>query len=126
MTNKPSRTSESLIWRRIKNLLIKFWASPIAQSVAATLINCWLLIISVLSHFWVVISIVFFCAQTYNTWLVSKGKLASWKALLIGIGLLLINVGLLYLSFLGQFWVVTSIAISFWQYLSLIRVCLRR
>jgi hypothetical protein len=126
MPIKQSSTYRSKVWSQSKRLLVRFGASPQAQSIAAAIINLLLLITSVLGLFWLVISSLFFVGQIYNSWLVKKVKLAKWKALIIGLGIILLNIGLLYLTFLGKFWIITSIVLSLWQYLSLIQVCIQQ
>lgn len=124
-TPRPPETFWQLVWRVSKRPL-SFGADPLVQSAAAFGINLWCLVIAVLAQFWVFLSAGLLLAQTYNTWLVANGRMRKVTALLVGLVLVGINFGALTLAVLGQFWVFASAALSAWQYVSLIRVCLRR
>lgn len=110
-------------WRVAKSPLAYFSASPLAQSGAAFGVNLWCLLLAVLAQFWVFLSAVLLLAQFYNTWLVATRQLKPATALFWGLLLVAINVGALALAVLGQFWVLASLALSLWQYWSLVRVC---
>ena len=121
--NAPQET----FWQFIKRISAKpaesFGGSPLAQSAAAFGINLWCLVLAVLAQFWVILSAGLLLAQTYNTWLVARGRLDRWTALGVGMLILLVNLGALVVAVLGQFWVFVSAALSVWQYVSLMRVC---
>lgn len=124
-TSKTPETFWQLLWRVLKRPL-SFGADPLIQSFAAVAINLWCLLVAVLAQFWVFFSAGLLLAQAYNTWLVANGRMRMVTALLIGLLLVGINFGALTLAVLGQFWVFASAALSAWQYVSLIRVCLAR
>jgi ribosomal protein L37AE/L43A len=123
--NETRETFWQFVWRISKHPLAHS-ADPLVQSAAAFGINLWCLVIAVLAQFWVILSAVILLAQTYNTWLVAKGRMRKGKALFVGLLLVSINVVALSLAVLGQFWVFASAALAVWQYVSLIRVCFTR
>jgi hypothetical protein len=88
--------------------------------------NVWCLFLAVLAQFWVLGSAVLLLAQTYNTWLVSCGRMNRWIALFVGALLVAINYAALSLAVLAQFWVFASVLLATWQYVSLVRVCFRK
>jgi hypothetical protein len=112
-----------LVWSISKEPLKHLHSKPMLQSAAAVGINLWCLFLAVLAQFWVLLSFFILLAQTYNTWLVYNRQLSPPKALVIGLGIVAINFVALSLAVLGQFWVLFSLALSLWQYVSLIRVC---
>jgi hypothetical protein len=124
--DESGATFWQFVWRISKRPLSWFGASPLAQSAAAFGVNIWCLVIAPLGQFWVILSAVLLLAQAYNTWLVANGRLGKVVSLCVGVFLLLINVGALGLAVLGQLWVFASLALSVWQYVSLVRVCLVR
>jgi hypothetical protein len=122
--NEVPETFWQFVWRISKRPL-SVGADPLVQSAAAFGINLWCLVIAVLAQFWVFLSAGLLLAQTYNTWLVAKGRMRRVTALLVGLLLVGTNFGALTLAVLGHFWVFASAALSAWQFVSLIRVCFK-
>ncbi|MDP1932407.1 MAG: hypothetical protein Q8L60_13220 [Gammaproteobacteria bacterium] len=117
------QTFWEFFWSIAKSPLAYLHANPLMQSACASGINMWCLFLAVLAQFWVFLSFFILLAQTYNTWLVAQGRISSVRALIIGIGIVIVNFAALSLAVLGQFWVFISLGLSIWQYVSLIRVC---
>ncbi len=110
----------------IRNPTKKFKDDPLLQSVMAAVINIWFLVIAVLGQFWVFFSALLLIVQAYNCWLVSRSERGRMKALLIGLGIVIINMGALFFAVLAQFWVFGSTALAIWQFWCLIRLCLQK
>lgn len=113
-------------WRVTRNPRKKFKDDPLLQSVTAAGINIWFLVIAVLGQFWVFFSALLLIAQAYNCWLVSRSELGRIKALFIGLGIVTINMGALFLAVLAQFWVFGFTALAIWQFWCLVRLCLQK
>lgn len=126
MRDQTDATFWQFIGRVTKAPLANFHGSPLTQSAAAVGINLWCLLLAVLGQFWVFLSALLLLAQFYNTWLVAQHRISRLAALTIGLVILAINLGALVLAVLGQFWVAASVALSIWQYWSLVRVCWAR
>jgi len=126
MTEPTPENFWAYLWKVTKNPWKEFRSDPLLQSVAAAGINIWFLVIAVLGQFWVVFSALLLIAQAYNCWLVSRNELNRIVAILIGIVIVMINLGALSLAVLAQFWVIGSTALAVWQFISLIALCLRK
>jgi hypothetical protein len=120
---KDDKTFWQFVWGISKSPLKHLHSQPMIQSAVAVGINMWCLFLAVLAQFWVFLSFFILLAQTYNTWLVFKGKLAPIYALIIGLFIVIVNFAALSLAVLGQFWVLISLGLAIWQYICLIRVC---
>ena len=114
------------LWKVTKYPWKKFRSDPLLQSAAAAGINIWFLVIAVLGQFWVVLSALLLIAQAYNCWLISRNELNKILALLVGIVIVFINISALSLAVLAQFWVFGSTALALWQFVCLLKLCLRK